>query len=367
LVWPFPIVNDAEFILLDVTARPTMHPNDLKSSIERLLRDEGFGVRDAADGYLLLQRGAGAEALPDAFYSAFTTDSARPQQRVAVDFGPALRLIGYDIEDVDEGRQPWTRVRLYWQVRGAVPEDLRLYPYYLDDAGRVIEDTTQRPLVATLWYPPGRWQVGQTIVVETLPWPLGERFRLAVGVVRGGDWSNRSARLAPALVESAGPVRLLDDGTAIELGRYRRIVTSLATAQEPRPAPATKLSATLGGEIALLGYDLQGAVAPGGSVQLTLYWQALTRPSADYHTFAHVYDRAGQVAAQDDGVTGGVQPATWWFPRQVITETRTIAVPATAPADVPATIWIGLYRVDSGARLPVTRDGKPQGDAIRLP
>jgi hypothetical protein len=343
-----------------------MHPNDLKSEVERLVGSGGFGVLDAADGYILLQRGRARADLPESFYSAFRAAQPEPQHRTVVDFGSSLRLLGYDIEDVDEGRQPWTRARLYWQVNGPLPDDLHIYPFYLDDAGRVIEDTTQRPLVAALWYPPARWQVGDTIKVETLPWPLGDQFRLSVGVVRGSDWGNTAARLPATLVEADAPVRSLDGGTAIEIGRFRRLFTTLKPAEPPAARPANRFEATLGGEIELLGYDVQGSIQPGHTIHLTLYWQALVRPRADYHTFVHVYDRAGQVVAQSDDVTGGAQPATWWLHGQVITETRTLAIPSSAPADLPSALTIGLYRLDTGARLPVARNGKPQGDTIRL-
>lgn len=366
-VYPFPIVNDAAYVLLDVTTRPTMHPNDLKSAIDRLLRTDGFGVRVANDGFLLLQRGAPSQVLPDEFYSAFRAVQPAPQHRVVVDFGSSLRLLGYDMEDVDEGRQPWTRLRLYWQASAALPDDLRIYPFYLDDAGNVLEDTSQRPLVAMLWYPPERWQAGETIVVETLPWPVGDRFTVAVGVARGADWSNQAARVPVQAVETDAPVRALDNGTAIALGRFERVVTSLRKREAPPPRPGTPLQATFGGEITLLGYDMAGEIAPGETVRLTLYWQAVLRPQVDYHTFAHVYESAGQVAAQDDGATGGAQPTTWWFPSQVITETRTISIPAAAPADLAPAVTIGLYRLDSGARLPVVRAGQPQADALRLP
>jgi uncharacterized membrane protein len=364
LIYPFPTVADAEYVLLDVTARPTMHPNDLKSSIERLLSSDGFGVLDAADGYVLLKRGAAQNTLPESFYTAFRVALPRPQYRVVADFSPSLRLLGYDIEDVDEGRQPWTRLRLYWQVHGALPDDLHIYPFYLDSAGGVIEDTAQRPLVGPLWYPPARWQPGDTLRIETLPWPVGSEFRVALGVARGGDWSNRAARLPVSLQETTNPVYVLDGGTALEIGRFRRVITTLTPAKRPAPQLATRTDIGFGDAIKLIGYDVQGTVQAGSTVRLTLYWQALARPSADYHTFVHVYVNNGRVAAQDDGVTGDSQPATWWLPGQIISETRTVNIPAGANVD-PA-IAIGLYQFETNARLPVTGNGKPLGDTLRI-
>lgn len=371
LVYPFPIVNDASFILLDVTARPTMHPNDLKSTIDRLLAQEGFGVLDARDGYILLQRGEAARSLPEGFYSAWRTPAAQPQYRVEVDFGPSLRLLGYDIEDIDEGRQPWTRARFYWQARGPLAPDLRLYPVYLDETGRIVEDTEQRPLVATLWYPLAEWREGERVVVETLPWPVGDRFRLAIGVVQGHDWGNAAARLPAQLIRFDVPVRRLEDGLLVEVGRFERRLKRLRLAPlQPAPRPARRIDARFGDEIALLGYDVQpgdAAARPGQTLELTLYWQALARPTIDYHTFTHVYDESGRVAAQSDGLTGGKQPTSWWFPGHVYTGTRVITIAADAPGALRPAIIVGVYDFDTGARLPVSLDRKAQGDALTIP
>lgn len=322
---------------------------------------------DAADGYILLKKGTANKELPDSFYSAFRAASPQPQYPVVVDFGASLRLLGYDIEDVDEGRQPWTRLRFYWQVNGPLPDDLRIYPYYVDDAGSVIEDTAQRPLVTVLWLPPERWQPGEVIVTQTLPWPVGDSFRVAVGVMSGSDWTNAATRLPAQLVKSPLPVQPLDGGTAVEVGRFLRVV-SLQSTQAPAPQPSHRLRAQFGEDVRLLGYDATGSAKPGETVSLTLYWQALTQPAEDYHTFAHIYNAAGKVAAQEDGVTGGAIPTSWWARGQVVTETYTIAIPAGAEAGLQQSLAVGLYRLDSGARLPVVGgSGQQPADMILIP
>jgi len=367
--YPFHVVNDADYVLLDATARPTMHPNDLKSAFDQLVHG-GFGVVDAADGYILLQRGAKQTELPDSFFQAFRTALPEPQYRTVISFGTGLTLLGFDVSDVDQGRQPWTTTRFYWQVTGDVPPDLRLYPFYADDQGRVIEDTSQRPLVATVWYPPSLWRPGETLHVQTLPWPLGERFRLNIGVVRGEDWANRDSRLAPRLIESAIPVRPTDGATAVELGVFERQMTGLRLRQPAPGKAATHVDANLGGQIRLTGYTLLRPQdkAPDGIITLTLYWQALTRPDRDYHTFAHIYDTAGQLIAQDDGPTGNDYPTSWWISGQTVTETRIITIPQNLILAPDSKALVGLYRLDTGVRLPVLGpDGRPQADGVSIP
>jgi hypothetical protein len=55
---PAPL-HDAEYVWLDVTNGWPLHPNDLKTGIEKLLSGD-YGLAEAADGYVLLQRSAQA-------------------------------------------------------------------------------------------------------------------------------------------------------------------------------------------------------------------------------------------------------------------------------------------------------------------
>ncbi|NJN98135.1 MAG: hypothetical protein HC875_30650, partial [Anaerolineales bacterium] len=42
----------------------------------------------------------------------------------------------------------------------------------------MVENTEQRPLLTQLWFPPPLWQPGETVMAETMPWALGERWSL---------------------------------------------------------------------------------------------------------------------------------------------------------------------------------------------
>src|SRR5690606_17106810 len=74
-IYVFPIIADAGYVLVDVSGTTDRHPVDVRSTLDGLLASGEFGVLDAADGYLLLQRGTSARDIPAAFYDFVRTDT----------------------------------------------------------------------------------------------------------------------------------------------------------------------------------------------------------------------------------------------------------------------------------------------------
>jgi hypothetical protein len=140
-IYVFPTVADADFVLLDVSGRTDAHPNDIRAAFETLLHSDGYGVVDAADGYVLLSRGQGVKTLPDAFYDFARVQDSQPKYPAVVEFEDQLRLLGYDVVDDPKWRQSY--LKLYWQALSPLPEDLRLWPIVFSDTGALIEDTAQ--------------------------------------------------------------------------------------------------------------------------------------------------------------------------------------------------------------------------------
>jgi uncharacterized membrane protein len=265
IAYQFPDIYDAEFVFLDVTASAwPIHPNDFKVKVQELLDSGEFGVLDAADGYILLRRSLAGRTLPDDFYDFARVDVANPQYPLDVEFGHELRLLGFDLLDdsardqVDDARQGQMAVRLYWQALRPIDRDLRLYPFFLNPAGDLIEDTNQRPLVTQLWYPPSQWQPGEIVVAETLPWQLGRQWSLAVGVLAGSDWSDWEQRLKVSTAESPTPVRRFEANTWVRLASFEVRGRQLGeiTPPEPDRQPSYPLQANLDNKLELHGYDL---------------------------------------------------------------------------------------------------------------
>lgn len=110
---------------------------------------------------------------------------------------------------------------------------------------------------------------------------------------------------------------------------------------------------SFGGEMQLLGYDLETPAAqPGESLELTLYWRSLIAMDRNWSIFVHVVDQDGVIVAQRDRYPGqGALATTLLAPGQTWADRYLIAVPETAYAPVAAQLVVGLYDLSDGARL----------------
>lgn len=137
----------------------------------------------------------------------------------------------------------------------------------------------------------------------------------------------------------------------------------------PTPRGQTQtLEARVGGEITLVSYRLDAREARAGDVlTLTLNWRADQTPAARYKVFVHLLDARNRVVAQRDGEpVSDTRITPTWRAGETIADNYGIGIdPATPPGDYR--IEVGMYRADSGTRLPlVARDGQAVGDHLIL-
>jgi uncharacterized membrane protein len=216
----YPRMEDAEYALLDVTTETSVHPNDLRDSINELLA-HGYGIADARDGYIVLRRGETNKLLPDAFYDFARVTNPQPQYRADFTFGDTIKLIGYDLIAIPRdttllgGRK--VQARFYWQALRAPDKELRVYPFFYNDEGQITEDTSLRVMIATVWYPPQKWRAGEIIRTDMWPWAIGAEFHLGVGISEGKNWDVKGRRLP---VSGGDATQYARDRTWVVLGRY---------------------------------------------------------------------------------------------------------------------------------------------------
>jgi hypothetical protein len=125
------------------------------------------------------------------------------------------------------------------------------------------------------------------------------------------------------------------------------------------PSMSFTTSAEFADQIALRGYEARSTAAV---VEINLLWQALAQPPHAYTVFAHVLDAGGRPVGQQDNMPVRDQlPTSCWLPGEYVSDPYSISLAAGTRG--PLTVEIGLYRGDSGARLPRS---DAQGDRVTL-
>jgi uncharacterized membrane protein len=231
-IYMFPKVEDADYVIFDASADSwPIHPNDQWRLYQSLLNEEAFGILAAKDGYILLEKGLiGSRQLPDEFYSFARPEDPEIRFPAVIEFGSALRFLGFNLSNA----QGMTSVSLYWQPLRGLETDYVIYPFFYDDSGQVIEDTTLRPMTTSIWYPTSLWRPGEMVWMQTLPWDVGPDFHIGLGVTGGTDWSVLEDRVPPRIVSSALRSQLIEEGTVVELAEVRggQVVQVAARAEE---------------------------------------------------------------------------------------------------------------------------------------
>ena len=138
-----------------------------------------------------------------------------------------------------------------------------------------------------------------------------------------------------------------------------------------------RLDVSFDGKMKLLGYDLSipntqhpisNTLKPGDSLEITLYWQSLSKMNQNYSTFVHLLDKNELIIAQRDMYPGqGLYPTSLWPPGQTIPNRYVLTLPQTAFAPNQAQLEVGLYDFATGERLPAYGpNGEPLGDNVRF-
>jgi len=327
-VYVFPTVEQAEYLLVDVTDVPGVHPNDARTKIMAMLDGE-WQLLQARQGLILAQRNeveTSTADLPAAFFD-FARAPGSPAYPLDLAFGDgALRLTGFTVlDDPDDG----VIFRFYWQATRSLPDNLRLWPLVYDDNGQLLSNPAQVPMIALLWYPPQRWQTGETIVTETLPQMLPSTFHLGI---------------------AAGP----EAGRWVQVASFKRqgpFLTHLPPIDTFRSLHEAGVQ--FGSDIQLLGYHLPvKSVNPGDNVAILLQWQANQPIPNNYTIFVHVLGPDGELVAQQDGPPFWLapQPTSQWPVNQPVIDNHRVHLPDHLSSGRYA-VQTGLYHPETMERL----------------
>ncbi len=126
-------------------------------------------------------------------------------------------------------------------------------------------------------------------------------------------------------------------------------------------------TAVFGSELMLHGYSL--TPLEDNSAELTLVWQALQKPKADYTIFVHLLMPDGSCSPcawqQDVMPQQNQYPTTRWQINEYVVDRYQIELPDSLE-NGRYPLEIGLYLADSGIRLQVESDFTNTGDALFL-
>ena len=380
VVYLFDEVKDAEYIVLDITRDSwPLHPVALRDRVRDFLAGD-FGVVDGQDGYLLLAKNQPdlPQTLPASFYD-FTRvpnpDTFVPAYPAEVTFDDKLQLIGYDLT-LEAHQLALPVITLYWRALEPLDDNYQLWPFLIDRNGHLIDDTSQKPMITTMWYPTSAWSTEEIILTKTLPTDLaptiGDEFTVAVGVTRDG-WQDPTQRLP--ITAADADLHRYENNSWVRLGTFQRTSRKSYEIITPptSPQPQQRRQAEFWNLLTLQGIDLPtDPIRPDRELPFTLYWASNAPITVDLHTFAHLLDAQGQVVAQLDWTPQdnlGYLPTSAWQPERLVVDQQTLDLSAELPNGQYRLI-IGWYYPVTGERLPLTISDtlgeSPSGDVLQI-
>ena len=120
------------------------------------------------------------------------------------------------------------------------------------------------------------------------------------------------------------------------------------------------------GELALLGYSVNGQPARGKVSDVITHWRVAERPARDGVIFLHMLDAQGKLISQDDNppiVNGLVRSTTTYRPGEGINQLHRLEIPAGLPPG-QYQLYAGVYDRQSMVRWPAQQDGRPAKDDL---
>lgn len=270
-----------------------------------------------------------------------------PQHPLEADFGNGIRLAGFDL-DLSQTYPPGgeAMLALYWQAPDSPQIDVQMTIRLQTEGGRTELWPTARPLGDA--YPTDRWQAGQH-------WRGLYDLRMPPDIPSG----EHDLILTVSETDKGQALGEVALGQLAVAGRSRRF--DLPEIERP-------LAVNLGGQVHFRGYDLDtDELEPGGTLSLTLHWQAIDGMDVSYSVFAHLLNEDNLVRAQRDFMPGdGETPTTGWIKDEIITDEVDILIPDDV---LPGTytLEVGMYDPTTGQRLFVLDEhGNSAADRIVL-
>ncbi len=355
-IYQFPLGLDApvpaDWALLDVTTNTDMAPGDLKAKVDAMLAD-GWGVVDAADGFLLLSKTATSTEIPPEFYSfvrPHAAESAGDQ---------VWHLLGIEAEDWPRWRQ--TKLAATWQVGSRFdPATDEPHLSVVTPGGDTVATLAAAVPPGLAWLPVTDWRPGDEIRLTTLALTLPPVFAVQ---------ASRDAEVGPVIFVR-GP-----QGTLQQVLQQAPGAGSLDSALQPylgSLVASRAVTATLpdGRQLTLQGWLPAAPVATGRQANVLLEWRLAGATGSstgnewppDLAAFVHLRHGGANLDQADGAPQWFGQPSKRVIsPDQVTTilnDWRQVTVPAEAELGEDWQLVVGVYNPQTGERLPLSPAGQ---------
>jgi hypothetical protein len=267
----------------------------------------------------------------------FDADQLRIYGGERIALNADLTLLGYNIDRIDTVPGESVLLTFFWQAQSAPQTDYTLRIDLVGAGGDMLE--SQDVLIGGQAYPTSGWSEGEQIITLA-------QMRVPASTPSGNyHWRG-------SILDSAGqPTSAFDLRPAFRVAAPERTFDV--------PDMQNRVDMELGEFATLLGFDLSTyQPTPGGTIDVTLYWQPRTETTTSYKVFVHLLDSAGKIAAQADAFpVEGERPTTGWLPGEVIEDRYTFALSGDVP-EGEYQLVAGLYDPESGTRVKTGEGGE---------
>ena len=261
-------------------------------------------------------------------------------------FGDAFHLLGYTIDPMGIQTGSDVTLTLVWQlVRPSAAQNMIQTFVQVAPVDPEAQVAVNAQLLGTPRYPATFWQPDEIIVQQyqleissTTPAPSLYWFDLVLFD------ETTEARLPVSWQGQPLAGDLLRIGPEPILARETPVIEKTAV--------STATPYIFDQQIQLNGY----AITPNDSgLEVTLFWEALAQPSADWIVFVHLINEAGELVVQGDGPPRqGNFPTRWWTAGTTIPDSHLLAGNLDCADLKQHTLLVGFYNPTTAERLPVS-------------
>ncbi len=260
-------------------------------------------------------------------------DLARISNPAQAVFAEQFELLGYDLGTRSVKPGETLPIALYWRALAPMPESYRIFVHLVGQDNRVAGGVDVIPARGA--FPTVYWKPGDTL-------RDGVQIPVALNAVPG------KYTIETGLYPVGKPGERL---VVTSLEDDRMILGTIKVAPRDKVVynPRTRVDANFGDQIELVGYD---ANVEQNTLRLILYWRARTTVREDYTVFVHLLDADGtRVAQADQPPQAGNYPTSIWDAGEQVRDEYGLPFPASVQR-----VIVGLYRAETGERLPVLDD-----------